>query len=274
MARTAIVSALAFGLLFALTVCSVLAAGDYTIGPADVIKITVFNEPELSRTVRVAADGTISFPLLGNVEVAGLTPTALEEKLEKLLGERYLVEPQVWVEILEYNSQKVYVLGAVKEPGYYELRGPTTLLEVISRAGGITSDAGKAIVITSKDTGGEAKVRVINREKLLVEGEVSLDVRLSGGDVVYVPRAKEVYVFGEVKKPGAVMYQEGLTVLQAVSLAGGLTDMAAPRRVRIIRNSDGKRSTIEVDLKEILKDASKDIEVLPSDVVIVPRSLI
>ncbi len=274
MARIAGISALAFGLLLALAVCSVLAAGDYTIGPTDVIKITVFNEPELSRTVRVAADGTISFPLLGNVEVAGLTPTALEEKLEKLLGERYLVEPQVSVEILEYNSQKVYVLGAVKEPGYYELRGPTTLLEVISRAGGITSDAGKAIVITSKDTGGEAKVRVINREKLLVEGEVSLDVRVSGGDVVYVPRAKEVYVLGEVKKPGAVKYQEGLTLLQAVSLAGGLTDMAAPRRVRIIRNSDGKRSTIEVDLKEILKDASKDIEVLPSDVVIVPRSLI
>jgi len=262
------------GLLLLFAARLISASSDYLIGPTDVLKITVFNEPELSRTVRVAADGAISFPLLGRVEVAGLTPTRLEEKLEKLLGEKYLVDPQVSVGILEYNSQKVYVLGAVSEPGYYDLKGPTTLLEVISRAGGITTDAGKAIVVTSKDSDGQAEITVINREKLLVEGEVSLDVRVVGGDVIYVPHAKEVYVLGEVKKPGAVKYQEGLTLLQAVSLAGGLTDTAAPKRVRIIRDSGGKKATIEVDLKKILKDASKDVGVLPNDVVVVPRSLI
>jgi len=247
---------------------------DYKIGPTDVLKITVFGEPDLERSVRVAADGSISYPLVGRVEVVGLTPSELEDKLGKLLGDSYLVNPQVSVAVLEYNSQKVYVLGAVKEPGYYDLKGPTTILEIISRAGGITNEGGKNIIITIKNSDGQAEVKVVDRDKLLSKGEVSLDVPVKGGDVVYIPRAEEVYVLGEVKKPGAVPYQENLTLLQAVSVAGGLTDQAAPRRTRIIRAQGAERSTLDVNLKQILEDATKDIKLLPNDVVVVPRSII
>lgn len=266
--------AVSIGLMLTLLAQAPSSTNDYKIGPTDVLKITVFGEPSLDRSVRVAADGTISYPLIGKVEVAGLTPSELEDKLEKLLGESYLINPQVSVEVLEYNSQKVYVLGAVKEPGYYDLKGPTTILEVISRAGGIINEGGKSIIITSKNSDGQAEVKVIDREKLLSKGEVSLDIPVKGGDVVYVPRIEEVYVLGEVKKPGAVPYQDNLTLLQAVSLAGGLTEQAAPRRTKIIRTQTGERATLEVNLKQILEDATKDIKLSPGDVVVVPRSII
>ena len=246
----------------------------YRIGPDDVLDINVFAAPELNRQVRVSSGGEISLPLLGQVRTAGLTPVELESRLQDLLHRTYMKDPHVSVFVRDLQSHPVSVMGAVKMPGVFQLRGPRTLLEVLSLAGGLSDDAGDTAIImrgagasnessqenraTSEDSppfsldlkdvsssnshldpnarSPETAIHV-NLKDLLDSADPRYNPLVYPGDVVKVTRAGVVYVLGEVRKPGgfALKASEKLSVLQAVALSEGLTHTAAKSGARVIR---------------------------------------
>ncbi len=182
---------------------------DYLIGAHDIVKITVYEEPDLTKTVRITTNGMLSFPLIGSISVAGSTVTDLEHTLTRLLAEDYLVNPQVSVFIEEYHSKKVFVLGAVNKPCAYELKGNTTVLEMISRAEGITADGGSSLVLLRKISDDKSvkpnpagKPIFIDLNNLLIKGDISQNILVQNGDVIHIPKADSIYVFGEVKNQG------------------------------------------------------------------------
>ena len=185
---------------------------EYTIGPRDVLGITVWGQADLSRDYAVDPDGFVPFPLIGRVKAAGLTPKELSAHLTELLGKDYLVNPQVIVNVKEYLSQKVQVLGAAERPGVYYLTGPTTLLEILSRAGGFASTAGKQVLLVRNhgaSDGSSAALR-LSLEKIQA-GDPAENTRVQSQDIVIVSKAQaySYFVFGEVKKPGGVHARQG-----------------------------------------------------------------
>lgn len=259
----------------------------YPIGAGDILDIKVFGEPELTRLVEVAEDGTIGFPLLGRIKILGLTVLQVENLVSSSLEKEFLKNPHVSITVQEYHSQKIYVLGAVKQPGYYELTGSTTLLEILSRAGGVLPEGGKTLIVVREDNGTATdfdpeKVDKLNHEnttiidsyKLLQEGDTSQNIQLKNQDVVYVPKAREVFVLGEVKKPGPITYTENLTLIRAIGQAGGTTELAAQKRVKLVRLENGKKETIKYNLDDLMKEDSQDVRLLPDDVIVVPKRIL
>lgn len=252
---------------------------DYEIGRQDLLQIEVFDVEELSQTVRVADDGSITMPLLGRLQVAGLTKTRLEQTIAELLEERFVRDPQVTVFVKEYESKKVAVSGAVKNPGSYEMLGRKTLLEMLSVAGGLDRDLGREIIIFRNDPSGSgATDRIsVDLEGLVYEADPSLNLVLEPGDIVYVPTVEKVRIFvsGAVKNPDVyeVPREDPVTVLKAITLAGGTTDRAAPKRIQIMRtNAEGERVTLVVNLKAIKRGRAEDPVLYRDDVVLVPES--
>jgi polysaccharide export outer membrane protein len=265
---------------------AVTAPAAYVVGPGDTLDVKVYDEADLSRTVQVASDGTVSYPLIGMVQVGGNTIREVEEKFRALFAAGYLVEPHVTVTVSDFRSQKVYVLGAVKTPGFYEMTGPTTLLEILSRAGGVLPEGGKTLIVVRGAAGGgeidpekataelPESTLVLDGYKLFQEGDTTQNVLLGPRDVVYVPKAREVFVLGEVKKPGPVTFTAGLTLLQAIGQAGGMTELASPRRVQIVRLQAGKKDARRLNLKAILDQRDPDVPLQPDDVVMVPKRIL
>lgn len=231
-------------------------AQDYRIGPGDVLKITVYGHEDLSRLSVIAADGRMPFPLIGEVQANGLSPTELEGRLRELLAKDYLVNPQVTVSIQEYRSQKVFVLGDAEKPGTYALTGRSTLLDVLSQAGGPAKMAGRHVVVVrfpksdgpvTPGTAGSTTLRV-NLKKLF-DGDASENLVLESGDTVYLPKQTSFFVLGEVKKPGAFGLEKETSALEAITLAGGFTERAAPSVSKVLRKrADGNQETIAIDL--------------------------
>jgi len=220
----------------------------------------------------------ITLPLLGEINIQGLTKSGVEKKLAKLLEEKYLRDPQVTIFIKEYQSKRVSVLGAVSEPGYYELLGRQTLLQIISQAGGMTQDAGEEIIVIRKQENGPNTAVKISIEDLAVKGDVDLNISLEPGDIINIPIDKivHVYVFGQVRKPGALDVKKSNipTLLQAIAQAGGFSERASKGGVIIKRkNADGKEFQTKVDVKDIIKGKKKDIQLLENDVVYVPETI-
>ncbi|MCD6193962.1 MAG: polysaccharide biosynthesis/export family protein [Candidatus Aminicenantes bacterium] len=251
---------------------------EYRIGPKDLLEISVFGLDELNTTVRVSEEGKITLPLLGEVEVQGLTKTQVEKKLAELLERKYLQNPQVTVFIKEYQSKRVSVLGAVRNPGPYELLGRQTLLQIISEAGGMTEDAGETIIIIRQLADGSSTTLRIPVEDLVVKGDASLNIVLRPGDIVNIPIDKivHVYVFGQVRNPGALAVKRSHipTLLQAIAQAGGFAERANKGRVLIKRKGkDGREIQIKVNVKDIIKGKKKDIQLQENDVVFVPETI-
>jgi polysaccharide export outer membrane protein len=249
---------------------------EYTIGPQDVLGITVWGQADLSRDYGVDPDGFIPFPLIGRVKAAGSTPKELATRLTELLGKDYLVNPQVIVAVKEYLSQKVQVLGAAEKPGVYYLTGPTTLLEILSRAGGFASTAGKQVLLVRNHgpSGSSAALR-LSLEKIQA-GDPSENARVQSQDIVIVSKAQaySYFIFGEVKKPGAYTLDKDTNILEGITVAGGFTDKAAPSRTRVIRTTPQGQQVIEVDMNDILRRGreAKTVMLQESDVVVVPES--
>lgn len=246
------------------------------IGVRDVLSIEVFGIDELNRDrIRVQGDGTISLPLLGEVEVAGLSVAQAEQKLARLLAERRLArDPRVSVFIEEHISDSVNVQGAVRTPGFYALEGRKSLFTVLVEAGGLSEQAGNTIVVLRHRTDGTEERFEVDAERLIEGGEVELDLPLVAGDVVTVPhrRTFRVYVNGAVQKPGPVEYSssEGITVLQAITAAGGMTERAKSGKVHILRrHSDGTQERIPVPLKKIKNGKAPDVKLQKNDIVVV-----
>ena len=251
-----------------------LSVNEYKIGAKDLLEITVFNLPELSQTVRVSEDGSVTFSLLGKVEVAGLTAQELEKKLASLLDRQYTKNARVTVFIREF--QKVAIIGAVSRPGMYELVGPTTLLLAIAQAGGLTAQAMNEIFVYRHGRDGKQTRIVVKLEDLMINGNLDLNIELQPKDVVNIPvdQMQNVFVYGEVRTPGAVPYlsSKRITLLQAIAQAGGTTEWAKKSGV-IIKRKDkktGKEMKIPINLKRMINGKIADIVLEEGDVVIVP----
>ena len=254
-----------------------LAQKDYRLGPEDQIEIRVWGHDDLARTVRVGLDGNISFPFVGEVKARGLTLLELQLELQKRLGPKYVIDPNVSITVSEFKSQKFFVVGNVNNPGTYPLTKPITVVEAISLAGGLatgeTGGGGPVAILVRAQPGQQPdQPRLPTQTPAGDKVKVSLSAALSGdpqhnveiknGDTVYVP-ALFYYVQGQVKKSGRFPYQENMTVLMAVTTAGGFTDKASPRRTYIIREKGGRKQKIKVSL---------DDPIQPGDVITAPES--
>ena len=239
------------------------AATDYVVGPQDVLTITSYDQADLSGRFAVETDGTFTYPLIGRFRAGGLTLRQVEDQLKKRLkDEGYFRNPQVTVAVEQYKSQKVFIVGEVRNPGTYTLSGNMNLVEALARAGSTLPTATEeAVIVPARGNasgprmpdGQDANdvVRVNLRD--LENGVFSQNAVLHDGDTIFVPRAESVYVSGQVKSPGAFSLQrKNTTVLQALSLAGGVTDRGAISRVKIIRIDGGDKKEIRVKLSDLV----------------------
>jgi polysaccharide biosynthesis/export protein len=248
------------------------AAANYVIGPQDVLAVNVFDQADLGGKYTVEADGTFSFPLIGRVKAAGLTLRQFEEELKKQLADGFFRDPQVSVAVEQYKSQRVFVVGEVRQPGSVPLTGGMTLIEALAHAGStLPSSSGEVAIVRQKDKkttgptlpGADTSADVIKVSiKTLESGVLSQNIELQDGDTIFVPRAESVYIFGQVRNPGSYSIQKDTTVLQALSLAGGVTENGAMNRIRIVRIVSDKRVEVRVSEGDIIK---------PGDTIVVPE---
>jgi polysaccharide biosynthesis/export protein len=261
---------------------------DYLLGVNDQLKIWVLGVEEITdKPIRVEPDGDIDLPLVGKIHAAGLTTAQLKD----LLVERYskeLLKPQISVEMVDYGSQPVSILGAVNRPGVHQLEGRKTLMEVISMGEGLRQDSGTRVTISRQikngpiplltartDPTGQYSVADVGVKDLLSGTHPSENILILPNDVVTVLPAESVFVIGEVKKPGPVVVSaEGMTVLRALSTAEGLGPMSSPGKSMIVRVSAGSntRTEIPVDLKKILAGQTEDFALRANDILLVPSS--
>jgi polysaccharide export outer membrane protein len=272
---------------------------DYKIGPEDLIEISVFEVEKLNKTVRVSSQGNISLPLLGVLRVKGLTANQVEKELKELLAEKYLQDPQVSVFIREYRSQRISVMGAVKEPKVFEVTGQKTVLDMLAMAGGVRDDAGHLLFLIrppaaegealealekgkapealegEKDSNqGRPQTFVIDLEELLIKGDLTLNVPLMHADVINIPISGKVFVGGEVRRPGGFpIGKKRMTLSQAIVLAAGLKSQANGSETKIFRYSEkgiGKE-VLSFNVYAIQKGENEDPYLNENDIIIVPR---
>jgi len=261
----------------------------YTLGPDDQITIQALEAEEISgKPIRIASNGYINFPMVGRLRAAGLTVEQLEVELASRLKE-YIKEPQVSVSLTETRSQPISVIGAVTTPGVHQLQGRKTLVEILSMAGGLRPDAGYNVKITRRREWGriplpgatddpsgqfsQAEVRLRDIMQAKSPGE---NIQIMPNDVISVPRAEMVYVIGEVGKSGGIVLgdQQTMSVLQAMSIAGGLGKTAKSKEAKILRVNPGvpKRTEVAVNLKDMLAGKMDDVSMQAEDILFVPNS--
>ena len=257
-------------------------ASNYIVGAQDVLIITSYDQPELTGKFTIESDGSFTYPYIGRVSIAGMTLRAVEGALKRELADRgFFKDAQVTVAIEQYRSQKVYIVGEIRTPGAYPMAGNMRLVEALALAGStLPTASGEAVIVRASNeslvvqpsagvpdikdvrNGDPSRtVRIDLRE--LENGDLAQNVPLQNGDTIFVLRAENVYVFGQVKNPGAYpLRQKNTTVLQALSLAGGTTDRGATGRIQIVRIVEGKRAEIKVGLTDFVE---------PRDTIIVPE---
>jgi len=247
---------------------------NYVVGPEDVLTVTVFNEPALSGKFRVEKDGEFSYPFLGRVRAAGRTVGEVGDAIKLRLADGYLRHPQVTVDVDQFRSQNVFVMGEVRTPGKYVLSGPVTLLDALARAGATTDAAGVEVLIlhprdpvagspTLPDQR-DAEVVTVNLREIQ-DGRLSRNVTIKDGDTIFVPKAERFFVVGLVRNAGAYVLERNMTVLQAISTAGGISERGSTRRLRIVRVVGNKRREFEAKPTDI---------VLPGDTIVVRQRLL
>lgn len=241
------------------------AVEEYKLGPGDSIRITVYEHPDMTTETQLTETGNISFPLLGEVNIGGLARSAAEAKLANLLQKGGFVnQPQINISIIEYRSQQVSVLGQVSKPGKYPISGPTNLIDVLSLAGGAT-ETGADYVTVVKNQQGKTVKQDISLAEVFKDGDMKNNISLANGDVVFVPRAPVFYIYGEVQRAGAYRLEPNMTVMQGLSLGGGLSTRGTEKGVKVNRrDASGQLQTLQVSLSEPLQ---------PDDVVYVRESL-
>jgi polysaccharide export outer membrane protein len=239
------------------------AVDAYQLGEGDVLTVKVHGETEYGGEVFVESGGQADFPFIGRMVVEGLTTRDVTSLVTTALGADYLVEPKVSVWVEKYGSQEVRVLGAVRNPGVYFLRKPTRITEILAEAGGVLENE-NVTEIQYRNADGQDVLPV---QALLERGEGDALVRR--GDVVYVPRGEVVYLSGEVQRPGAVPMEKGLTILQAITKAGGPSKTARLSGAYILREGD----RIGVNVRRILNGRDADIQLLPGDQVVIRESM-
>jgi polysaccharide biosynthesis/export protein len=266
-------------------------SSSYRLGPRDILRVSIFagGIEQINVDITVSDDGNINFPFVGIIQAKGLTTSQLEKTVYVPLEEDFFVEPQIHIQTKGYHSLQYSISGAVKNPGNYEMKSSTTLLDLIAAAGGVTPDRGNVAYILngnpsevanlSADETQENKPIKISLVKLLDEGDMKDNILLETGNSIYIPLSKglnqsdtKVYVSGEVKKPDVYEYQTGLTALSVCLMAGGFGQYAAPNRTTIVRFENEEQSIINIDLNDVIKGKVKDIPLKPGDRLHVPES--
>lgn len=241
----------------------VALSSDYLIGAGDLLRITVYGEPALTGVFRVDNDGSFPYQYLDRVKAQGLTPAAVESMMEQALGDGYLRNPQVSVEVAEYRSENVYVQGQVRAPGKYPLPANASLMDAIFLAGGSTPDAGNWVEIwhagagvaaagsavsTAAGAKPDARVRLAD-----VQSGKAQSVSIQNNDTIFVPKAERFYVIGQVRNPGAYAFDDDMTIFTAIAIAGGVTEKGSTTRISVRRLVNGQMKEIDVKPEDIVK---------------------
>ena len=262
---------LVLGVLQIASLCAAAQADeqDYVVGPNDVLAITVVDQSQLTGKYIVRADGTFTLPLLGRLKAGGLSLQAVENDIRDRLAKGYLKDPQVGVSVDQYRSQQIFVMGEVRQPGSLQFTGFMRVIEALARAGSTTERAGMEAVIVHQPSGvppPDAATAAIERAQNsntsdvirinlqnLQAGELSQNVTLRSGDTIFVPRAESVFASGEVRTPGEYVMRKGMTVRQLLALAGGVTERGSTRRIQIIRQVNGRETTVGASLEDAVR---------------------
>ena len=234
--------------------------GSYKVGSQDQLKITVFDEPDLTTSYRVDADGFINFPLIGRISASGATLADLQQRITTALANGYIRNPQVRIEVDQYKSQSVYVIGEVRSPGKITMTGSAmTLLEALALAGSPTAQASNEVIVVhpkrpnavpgAPDANIEGARITVNRKDLEL-GKAGQDVVLQDGDIINVPVAQRFYISGLVRNPGFYVLDPGMSIQQAIALAGGLNERGSDRRITVTRLVKGKTTEVKVELDD------------------------
>ncbi len=240
--------------LAGLLASNAIGAGTYRLGPSDVVRVTVYNNPDLSTEAQLDSLGRIVFPLIGPVELAGLEKGQAESRIASALGS-YVKMPQVNVMVSQFRSRQVSILGQVNKPGYYYLESLTRLADVLALAGGISATGSERVTIVKNGAPGQYKRFHVDADHMLTAGNLADNVEIGNGDVIYVPRAPVFYIYGEVQRAGAYRLASGMTVMQAISLGGSLTPRGSQQRVLLNRpGKDGKVEELETKLTDLLQE--------------------
>ncbi len=295
--RIAVLSALT-GLGATAVLAQAARPADYEIGPGDVLKVVVLGQAEMTGSFTVGSDGLVGFPILGKIKASENTTLELERKLTILLADGILKRPQVTVTVADYGSQKVFVTGEVQRPGQYSLKADRTLLALLGDVGALGPNVGHEVIVVrpplvADEPGVVPPAAVASPETPtpaaeaaapsgipglpfvatgsevfrislleLQSGNPEKNITLWAGDTVYFPRASQVYVMGSVARPGPYRYQEGMTVLQALTLAGGATERGSAGRTKVVRIVNGKKIEKKVKATDL---------VWPEDTLLVPE---
>jgi polysaccharide export outer membrane protein len=251
----------------------VALAQEASLGPGDIVRISVYGQGDLDTVARISSDGTIAVPLLGTVTVAGLTVREAEQHIATELSRRQLVrDPQVTVFVESSRAaevESVTILGNVARPGRYPVQsmsdaGAENVASLVALAGGLANDAADYLILTRME-GQTARTVNVNLRELFERGDVSQNYVVKQGDIAYVPRMDEFFVYGEVRNPGVYRLRSGMTVIQALSASGGLTERGTDNGIVVTRkNADGRNETIAVKMNDLLQ---------PDDVLIIKESL-
>jgi polysaccharide export outer membrane protein len=236
------------------------------LGPGDTIGIQVYGQPDMSSTVYVADDGSIAVPLAGNVQVSGLSPAQAGARIESALKNgRILVDPHVTVTVTQTRSQRVSVLGQVGTPGRYAIESNTSIFDLLAQAGGVTATGSDTLYVIRQDKDGKEVRFPVDLKGLANGGGTIPTIALKGGDSVFVPKAEQFSIYGEVQTPGRYRVEAGMTIIEAIAKAGGITLRGSARRVDIKRKlPDGSYSTVKAKFGD---------QVQPEDVIHVKESI-
>jgi len=258
-------------ILFSILAWAILAtaglawADDIKLGPGDVLKISVYGNPDMTTDTRVNDSGMISYPLVGSVKVGGLSPSAAEKKIAGLLESGgFIKKPQVNIMVSVTESQLVSVLGQVNKPGRYPLEARRSLTDVLAMAGGVNPEAGDTVtLLRNKD--GKTERETIDLNNIMHSPDEAKNPQMMPGDTIYVDRAPRFYIYGEVQRPGAYRIERDMDVVQALSVGGGLSIRGTENGIRIKRREDnGETKVISAHLED---------KVRPDDVIYVKESL-
>jgi len=239
------------------------ATGVLSVGPGDLLQVTVFGQPDMSAEVSVTEGGEVTLPLIGLIRIAGMAPSEVEKVIAQRLREReYLLKPEVSVTVRQNRSQAVSVLGEVVRPGRYPIQGRFTVLDLLAAAGGLTPKADSVVVLLRKGESGSAApaVRIpIRLDRVTSPDRSPLDTPLNHDDMVYVGQQKFFYIHGEVRRPGSYPMEPDLDVMRALSISGGVTERGSMGRINIHRKSEGAGAQ---DFSPRLTDSIMDGDVI------------
>lgn len=231
------------------------ARPEHTLGPGDVIRVSVYQNPDLSAETRLSENGQITFPLIGAISLDGLTATGAEQRIAKALRDgNFVLKPQVTVSLVQVRSAQISILGQVAKPGRYPIETVNSKVsEMIAAAGGVTPTGSDVVTLVGTRNGKPVRIE-IDLPAILQGGKNELDMVVTNNDIIYVDRAPQLYIYGEVQHPGVARLERGMTVLQALAQAGGLTQRGTDRGLRIHRrDASGATRIIQPNMNDMVE---------------------